>query len=72
MLRKTKIFIVDEASCINKQQLKFIDTKLRILMGNDEPFGGKVIVLGGDFRQTLPIIQNSGENEIIENTIKNS
>jgi len=26
-------------------------------VNNDRPFGGKVVVLGGDFRQILPIIK---------------
>lgn len=30
-----------------------------------KPFGGKPIVLGGDFRQILPVVQGGGRNEII-------
>ena len=54
-LYNTDIFIIDEASAINKNQLHFIDHKLRMVMENSEKFGGKRIILGGDFRQCLPI-----------------
>ncbi|XP_010496603.1 PREDICTED: uncharacterized protein LOC104773656, partial [Camelina sativa] len=31
----------------------------------DKPFGGKVIVFGGDFRQVLPVINGAGREEIV-------
>lgn len=33
-----------------------LDRILRDLCGNESPFGGVVILLAGDFRQTLPVI----------------
>ena len=35
-------------------------------MKNKEPFGGKIILLGGDFRQTLPIQEKSTRSEIVD------
>ena len=32
-------------------------------------FGGKKIVFGGDFRQTLPVLPRKGRGEIVFNTI---
>ncbi|XP_061343329.1 uncharacterized protein LOC133289416 [Gastrolobium bilobum] len=37
----------------------------------DKPFGGKVIVMGGDFRQILPVIPHGSRQEVV-NAIKNS
>jgi ATP-dependent DNA helicase PIF1 len=33
------------------------------------PFGGKVVVLGGDLRQTLPVVQGGSRAEIIRSAI---
>ena len=40
---------------MQKDALRCIDKLLRDLMETEELFGGKVILLGGDFRQTLPV-----------------
>jgi len=36
------------------------------------PFGGKVVVLGGDIRQILPVIENGSRAEIVNSAIVNS
>jgi ATP-dependent DNA helicase PIF1 len=36
------------------------------------PLGGKVIVLGGDLRQTLPVIEGGSRSEIVNSAIVNS
>jgi hypothetical protein len=36
------------------------------------PFGGKVVVLGGDLRQTLPVIGGGSCSEIMRSAIVNS
>jgi ATP-dependent DNA helicase PIF1 len=36
------------------------------------PFGGKVVVLGGDFRQILPVIPKGTRYEIVQSTINSS
>ena len=39
----------------NKFKLDAIDLLFKDIMSKTLPFGGKVVVLGGDFRQALPI-----------------
>ena len=41
-------------------------------MNNNLPFWGKVIVLGGDFRQVTPVVTHANKSRIIENSIKSS
>ena len=36
------------------------------------PFGGKLLILGGDFRQIAPVIKSGSKNDIILQTIKYS
>ena len=36
--------------------IEALDTLLKDLMNTKALFGGKVLVLGGDFRQTLPVV----------------
>jgi hypothetical protein len=35
----------------------------------DVPFGGKVVVLGGDLRQILPVIEGGSRPQIIDAAI---
>ena len=44
-----------------------LDITLRDLMQSDEPFGSKVIVCGGDFRQsTLPVVPRASRQQILD------
>ena len=72
MLRDLHLIILDEASMIPAHALRAIDLLLRDLMSNDCPFGGKVIVLGGDFRQVLPVVRHATRAAIVEATLKHS
>uniref|UniRef100_A0ABD2WRM7 ATP-dependent DNA helicase n=1 Tax=Trichogramma kaykai TaxID=54128 RepID=A0ABD2WRM7_9HYME len=69
-LYEADIIIWDEASMIPKKALEIVDLTLRDLTDKNEPFGGKKIVLGGDFRQILPVIKHSNPQTIIEESIK--
>ncbi|CAF5082287.1 unnamed protein product, partial [Rotaria sp. Silwood1] len=52
--------------------LEIIDLIFQDLMGIKTPFGGKVVVLGGDFRQVLTVIKKESRCAIIASTIKKS
>ncbi|XP_051158478.1 uncharacterized protein LOC127279882 [Leptopilina boulardi] len=54
-LKEIDVFIWDEAPMAPKYALEIMDRLLMDLMKSSEPFGGKVLILGGDFRQILPI-----------------
>ena len=57
LIRRTALIVWDEAPMAHRYHLEAFDRTLRDVTGNDDPFGGKVLVLGGDFRQILPVIR---------------
>ena len=55
LIKKAGVLILDEIAMMNKTDLERIEHSLRLLMGNGRPFGGKLVILSGDFRQILPV-----------------
>ena len=53
-----------------REALEAVDRLLRDLMRNEIPFGGKILVLGGDFRQVLPVMPHSTREDIVSHSIK--
>ena len=51
--------------------LEAIDKFLQELMKISSPFGGKIMVFGGDWMQCLPVIQHGTRAMILEQTVKN-
>ncbi|XP_061364451.1 uncharacterized protein LOC133307903 [Gastrolobium bilobum] len=78
LLSKTKLIIWDEAPMVHKFCFEALDRTLRdVLRFNDTnyvdmPFGGKVVVLGGVFRQILHVIPNGSRQDIVHETINSS
>ena len=52
-LKGMDVLIWDEAPMAVKFHLEYVDRALKFVMQNDVPFGGKIIILGGDNRQVL-------------------
>ena len=47
---------------MNRWAFEALDRSLRDIMSNDIPFGNKIIICGGDFRQILPVIKKGMSN----------
>ncbi|XP_057416021.1 ATP-dependent DNA helicase RRM3-like [Lotus japonicus] len=73
-----KFIIWDEAPMLNKNCFEALNRTLCDIMRQedesnmDKPFGGKVVVLGGDFRQILPVIPKGGRQDIVSATVNSS
>nr|GME10446.1 ATP-dependent DNA helicase pif1-like [Ipomoea batatas] len=67
-----KLILWDEASMANRRAIESVDTTLRDIMDTDQIFGGKVVVFGGDFRQTLPVIRYGKKEDFIEASLVKS
>eukprot|EP00794_Sanderia_malayensis_P001555 gene1555-biopygen1441 len=64
------LFIWDEASMIPATALKAVDRLLRDITKVDRPFGGKYFMLGGDFRQVLPVVKKAGRERVVQECLK--
>jgi bifunctional ADP-heptose synthase (sugar kinase/adenylyltransferase) len=56
LLRRAALLIWDEVAMTKRQAVETLDRTLQDIMGCNQPFGGKVMLFGGDFRQVLPIV----------------
>ena len=72
LIRKAKIIVIDEAPMLHKYHLEALDRTLRDIIELEEPFGGKILILSGDFRQTLPVIPGASSATIIDSSINRS
>ncbi|GFS92039.1 ATP-dependent DNA helicase [Trichonephila clavipes] len=72
VLQTCQIIIWDECTMSHKKALEALDRTLRDFRGNRRIFGGALISLSGDFRQTLPIIPRSTPADELHACLKSS
>ncbi|CEP22527.1 unnamed protein product [Cyberlindnera jadinii] len=66
LLKEVELIIWDEISAQSNQCIEAADRLLRKIKDKPEvPFGGIVLLLSGDFRQCLPVIQGITNQEVI-------
>ncbi|XP_078429361.1 uncharacterized protein LOC144701417 [Wolffia australiana] len=74
-IQAVSIIIVDEAPMMHRHVFETLDRSIRDVMKTTNrylenvPFGGKVVVMGGDFRQMLPVIQKGSRAMIINSAL---
>ncbi|XP_027171705.1 ATP-dependent DNA helicase PIF1-like [Coffea eugenioides] len=72
LLFESKLILWDEASMAKRETIEAFDDFLKDIMESELPFGGKVIFFGGDFRQTLPVIEKASKRTLIDASLPNS
>ncbi|XP_031333941.1 uncharacterized protein LOC116163953 [Photinus pyralis] len=72
VLQQCKIIIWDECTMAHKKSLEALDRTLRDLRTNQQPFVNAIILLAGDFRQTLPVIARSTPADQLNACLKSS
>jgi len=78
LIIQTTLIIWDEALMTHRYCFEALDRTLRDIMrfkdpdSSNKPFGGKVVVLRGDFRQILPVIPGGTRQDIIMSSINSS
>ncbi|GBG81891.1 hypothetical protein CBR_g34074 [Chara braunii] len=72
LIRRAQLIVWDEAPMTHRFHLEALDITLRDLCDSDLPFGGKVVLLAGDFRQVLPVVKRGSRAQQINACIKSS
>ena len=56
----------------HRHAIEAVDRLFRDVCKIDGPFGGKVVVFGGDFRQILPVVPKGNRGDIVDACIGSS
>ncbi|GKB83170.1 ATP-dependent DNA helicase PIF1-like protein [Tanacetum coccineum] len=78
LIRMSKLIIWDEAPMTHRHCYEAFDRTLRDICRTDistpseKVFGGKVVLFGGDFRQTLPVVTNGSRQDVVHASINSS
>ncbi|XP_021836944.1 ATP-dependent DNA helicase PIF1-like [Spinacia oleracea] len=78
LIQTARLIIWDEAPMVHRHAFEEVDRTIRDIMqtvnpsASDRPFGGKTVVLGGDFRQILPVVPRKGRAEIVDASVSRS
>ena len=68
----TDLIIWDEAPMAHRFAFEAVNRTFRYITGINKPFGGIIFVMGGDFRQILPVVVRGTRGQIINACIKSS
>ena len=72
MIKSAELIIWAECTMTNKSALQAVNTLLQDLCDNRRLFGGKTVVLSGDFRQTLPVVTRGTKADVLRVFLKSS
>jgi hypothetical protein len=78
LIEATELVIWDEALMTHRKAFETLDRTFRDILAlhSDSaattPFGGKVVVLGGDLRQILPVVEGGNRAQIVNAAVINS
>ncbi|XP_076884568.1 uncharacterized protein LOC143533782 [Bidens hawaiensis] len=73
LITEAVLIIWDEAPISDRRCFESLNKSLQDILDKPcVPFGGKSMLLGGDFRQTLPIVRKASISSIIASSLPNS
>lgn len=70
LINEASLVIWDEAPMANRAVLACVDEVCKRVTENNLPFGGKVVILLGDFRQTCPVVRNGSRVQTVDACIQ--
>ncbi|XP_062014500.1 uncharacterized protein LOC133731039 [Rosa rugosa] len=72
LIQRSSAIVCDKAPMMHKYAFEALDRTFKDITGVDLPFGGKVMIFGGDFRQVLPVIHKGTRSEMIQASLINA
>ena len=72
LIQVASVLFIDEISTLNVTLFNEIERLCRELGDSSKAFGGKSVVVCGDFRQLPPIVKNGDRNQILAATVVSS
>ncbi|GBP59480.1 ATP-dependent DNA helicase PIF7 [Eumeta japonica] len=72
MLQQCKLLVWDECTMAHKRAIEALDRTIKDIKGNRHIMGGMVVLLAGNFRQTLPVINKGTPADEINACLKAS
>ena len=70
LIRETAVIICDEAPMANRAVVSCVEETCQTVMASKLLFGGKIVLLLGDFRQTCPVIRRGTRAQVVDASIK--
>ena len=61
-LKNAPFVIIDEVTMMHKDAFSYIDKTLRSIVDGEQknlPFGGKIVLISGDWKQLLPVVRGA-------------
>ena len=71
-LKMADVVIWDEATMSDKRVYACVDRVLRDVSKSKRPFGGKLMLLGGDWKQLLPIVRGVTTRSVVQYSLRKS
>lgn len=72
LMINSKFIVWDEITNANKESLEAVDRTMQELRGNNNIMGNCVVLLSGDFRQTLPVVTRGTPADELNACLKSS
>jgi len=72
LIQMAKLLLIDESTMLDRFQLEALYRTLKDIMGIDKPFGGKILILAGYFRQCLPVVPGANRAGTVAQCINKS
>ncbi|CAN0571068.1 unnamed protein product, partial [Ectocarpus sp. 12 AP-2014] len=72
VLKNASLIIWDEIVMSGKYSPEALDLTLKDLLKNDRPFGGKCVLMSGDWCQVAPVLKFGTPSEIVEHAFLSS